>query len=162
MRITCQAQQTMPCGPLAVFELMADPVRFPSMFTGYGLIPGIRAITLDTPLVVGATRRIHNTDGTTLTEHVTAVDVPAHHAYTLSGFRAPFSLLVTRGESDWSLAADTSETQVRWIYVFTLTNALIYPLAAVVLQFFMARAMQRCLDNMARLLATAATPAETL
>ena len=162
MRIMCQAQQTMPCGPHAVFALMVDPDRFPSMFEGYGPIPAIRSVTLDTPLAIGATRRIHNTDGTTLTEQVTALDLPVRHAYTLSGFRPPFSWLVTRGESDWALSAEESGTHVRWIYVFTLTSTFVYPLAAVVLKFFMGRAMQRCLDNMARLLATAPASAEAL
>jgi hypothetical protein len=162
MRITCHAQQTMPCGPHAVFDLMVDPARFPSMFTGYGPIPAIRFVTLDAPLAVGAIRRIHNTDRSTLTERVTALDVPKHHAYTLSGFSAPFSWLVTQGESDWSLNATNSGTHVRWSYAFTLTSAVVYPLAAVVLNFFMGRAMQRCLDNMARLLATTPVTAETL
>lgn len=162
MRITCRAEQTMPCAPDAVFALMVDPDRFPSMFEGYGPIPAIRSVTLDTPLAVGATRRIHNTDGTTLTEQVTVLDRPVRHAYTLGGFRPPFSWLVTRGESDWTLSAQASGTHVRWIYDFTLTSALVYPLAAVVLKFFMGRAMQRCLDNMARLLATTPATAEAL
>lgn len=162
MRIMCRAEQTMPCAPDAVFALMVDPDRFPSMFEGYGPIPAIRSVTLDTPLAVGATRRIHNTDGTTLTEQVTALDRPVRHAYTLGGFRPPFSWLVTRGESDWTLSAQASGTHVRWIYDFTLTSALVYPLAAVLLKFFMGRAMQRCLDNMARLLATTPATAEAL
>lgn len=162
MRIMCEAQQTMPCGPHAVFALMVDPDRFPSMFEGYGPIPAIRSVTLDAPLAVGATRRIHNTDGSILTEQVTALDRPVRHAYTLVGFRPPFSWLVTRGESDWTLSTREPGTHVRWIYDFTLTNALAYPLASVVLKFFMSRAMQRCLDNMARLLVTTPVSAEAL
>jgi hypothetical protein len=60
------------------------------------------------------------------------------------------------------LNATNSETHVRWSYAFNLTSAMVYPLAAVVLKFFMSRAMQRCLDNMARLLATTPVSAETL
>lgn len=159
MRISCQAQQTMPCAPLAVFALMVDPERFPAMFTGYGPIPAIRAITWDAPLAVGATRRIHNTDGSVLTETITALDAPTRHAYTLGGFRAPFSWLVTQGEADWSVSGEGPGSRVCWRYDFTLTGAWAYPLAVVLLKTFMAAAMQRCLDNMARRLADTAPAA---
>ena len=160
MPITCHAQQTMPCAPPAVFALMVDPLRFPATFPGYGPIPGIRTVTLDVPLAVGATRRIHNTDGSTLTETITALDAPTRHAYTLGGFRAPFSWLVSQGEANWSVGATASGSHVRWDYSFSPTRAWTYPLAAVLLRFFMARAMQRCLDTMARRLAapTAMSP----
>lgn len=161
MPITWQAQQTMPCTPPAVFALMVDPLRLPSTLTGYGPIPGIRAETLDTPLAVGTTRRIHNTDGSTLTETITVLDAPTHHAYTLGGFRAPFSWLVAHGEADWSVGATTSGSHVRWDYRFSVARAWTSPLAALLLRFFMARAMQRCLGNMARRLATPAAAAGT-
>ena len=152
MRITCQAQQTMPCAPAAAFALMVDPERFPATFVGYGPIPGIRAVTLDGPLAVGATRRIHNDDGSILVETITALEAPTHHAYTLGGFRPPFSWLVRRGEADWSLHAGPSSSRVCWRYRFDVTHAWAYPLAALLLRLFMARAMRRCLDNMARML----------
>lgn len=163
MPITCHARKTLPCAPPAAFALMLDPVRFPPTFTGYGPIPGILAITAATPPAVGATRRIDNTDGSTLTETITALDAPTRHAYTLEGFRAPFSWLVARGEADWSVAADGPASLVHWRYTFTPTGALVYPLALLLLRVFMARAMRRCLDNMAGVLATnAPLPAETI
>lgn len=163
MRIHCQAEHDFPCSAPAVFELMVDPVRFPATFRGYGLIPAIRSISLDGPLAVGVLRRIHNADGTTLTEQVTALDKPLRHAYTLGGFRPPFSWLVKRGEATWSLGlANESTTRVHWHYRFMATSVLAYPMASLLLRIFMTHAMQRCLENMATLLADSASkPAVT-
>jgi len=133
--------------------LMVDPDRFPSTFSGYGLIPAIRSIELEHPLAVGTTRRIQNADGSRLSEQVTALDRPAHQAYTLRGFRAPFSWLVSHADADWSITPATTGSLVRWRYTFTLSSVWAYPLAACVLHLFMARAMQRCLQNMDRVLA---------
>ena len=103
------------------------------------------------------------TDGSALTEQITALEPPTRHAYTLSGFRAPFSWLVTLGESEWLVSAKGSGVHVRWDYRFVLTGFWVYPVAAVLLKFFMARAMQRCLDNLARALAVPApAPAEAV
>ena len=159
MQIECHAEKIFPSDAPAVFDLIVDSQRFPGTFVGYGLIPSIRAIVLETPLAVGAIRRIHNSDGSVLTEHVTVLDAPTRHAYVLSGFRAPLAWLVNKGEADWLVSTAESVCMVRWSYTFTLTSRWIYPLATLLLQFFMQRAMQRCLDNMANLLAgSAANP----
>jgi hypothetical protein len=152
MQIECHAEKMFPSDARAAFDLIVDSQRFPGAFVGYGLIPSIRAIVLETPLAVGAIRRIHNSDGSVLTEHVTVLDAPTRHAYVLSGFRAPFAWLVSKGEADWRVSAAESDCAVRWSYTFTLTSAWIYPLATLLLRVFMQRAMQRCLGNMANLL----------
>lgn len=144
----------MPYGMKAVFALIVNPVLFPLLFVGYAFIPAIRSIELDGPLAVGATRRIHNTDGSVLTECVDVLDPPNHHVYTLSGFRVPFSWLVTRGVAEWRISADAAGSKVRWDYTFTLTSILAYLPATLVLRVFMARAMRICLMNMANALAT--------
>jgi len=128
---------------------MVDAERFPACFTGYGLIPAIRSIQLNEALAVGSTRQIHNTDNSVLNEKITVLDKPNRHCYVLSGFQAPFSLLVERGEADWQLSELQSGTQVSWTYEFTLTTFLTYPPCFILLKFFMQRAMQRCLQNMA-------------
>ncbi|WP_165371637.1 SRPBCC family protein [Pseudolysobacter antarcticus] len=159
MQIECHAEKIFRSDVETAFDLIVDSKRFPGTFVGYGLIPSIRAIVLETPLTVGAVRRIHNSDGSVLTEHVTVLDAPTRHAYVLSGFRAPFAWLVNKGEADWLVSAAESDCMVRWSYTFTLTSSLIYPLATLLLRVFMQRAMQRCLDNMANLLAgSAANP----
>ena len=161
MQIQCLASKSLRCTPETAFALMVDPARFPPTFTGYGPIPAIRSITLRGPLAVGAKRRIENTDGSVLEECVTALEPPHRHAYSLAGFRPPFSWLVSMGNADWTVTTVDMETRVRWQYVFTLASAWVYPLAWLLLEFFMARAMQRCLDNMARVLEAGTSPEES-
>lgn len=162
MQIECHAEKIFRSDAQAAFDLIVDSQRFPGTFVGYGLIPSIRAIVLETPLAIGSIRRIHNSDGSVLTEHITVLDAPTRHAYVLSGFRAPFAWLVNKGEADWLVSAADSGCNVRWSYTFTLTSGWIYPLATLLLRVFMQRAMQRCLDNMANLLASSTSnPAET-
>ncbi|MGH8049556.1 MAG: SRPBCC family protein [Methylococcales bacterium] len=148
MKIVCQATRDFNCGPEPIFELMVDAGSFPACFTGYGLIPAIRKVRLVEPLAVGVIRHIYNADNSVLTEQVTVLEKPHRHAYTLSGFQAPFSWLVKKGESDWQLKKQGNASHVRWTYEFTLTSFLLYPVCYVLLKFFMQRAMQRCLKNM--------------
>jgi hypothetical protein len=155
MQIDCLATHVFRCPPQAVFDLMVDTARFPAAFRGYGLIPAIRAISLQGPLAVGATRRIENADGSVLTERVDALAPPSRHAYTLTGFRSPFSWLVTRGAAEWVIAPQADAlvgSTVTWRYRFTLTGRLAYAPAALILHLFMARAMRRCLVRMAAIL----------
>ncbi|WP_158540829.1 SRPBCC family protein [Thiomonas sp. X19] len=156
MSLSCTAQATLPCSAEAAFDLSADPVRFPPLFRGYGLIPSIRSITLLSPLALGCERRVANSDGSVLTERVTALQRPHLHAYTLSGFRPPFSWLVRQGVASWTFAHTTDATgaargcAVEWRYTFTPRAALSQPFVALLLRCCMQPAMQRSLDAMAR------------
>ena len=154
MIVKTQASRRFSAPPETVYAVIVDPTRFPRTFSGYGPIPAISAITLDGPLRVGGTRRISNADGSVLTEHVTRLERPVYHAYTLFGFRPPFSWLVTVGEADWCIHVKDGATEVVWRYAFTLTSPLVYPVCTLVVGLFMRRAMERCLANMAGLLAT--------
>jgi hypothetical protein len=153
MIVKTQATRRFCATPETVYDLIVDATRFPRTFTGYGPIPAVSTIVLDGPLRVGGTRRISNADGSVLTEHVTGLERPLHHAYTLFGFRPPFSWLVTLGVADWCIRSKDEGTEVIWRYVFTLSNPLVYPLCMLLIDLFMRRAMQRCLANMADLLA---------
>lgn len=158
MRIICHATRGFNSEPAPIFELMVDAAGFPACFTGFGLIPAIRSIRLAEPLAVGVIRHIYNADNSVLIEKVTLLDRPKRHSYTLSGFRAPFSWLVKKGESDWQLNPDESGTHVSWTYEFSLTSILLYPLCFVLLKFFMQGAMRRCLENMSKQLKTTENP----
>jgi hypothetical protein len=157
MIVKTQASRRFSASPETVYDLIVDATRFPRTFTGYGPIPAVSTIVLDGPLRVGGTRQISNADGSVLIEHVTGLERPLHHTYTLFGFRPPFSWLVTLGVADWCIHSKDGATEVVWRYVFTLSNPLVYPLCMLVIRFFMRRAMERCLANMAHLLATDAT-----
>jgi hypothetical protein len=137
-----------------VFALSIDPARFPATFRGYGPIAAIDRIVQESPPAVGALRRVHQSDGVVLTERIDALDAPARHAYTLSGFVAPFSWLIDEGHADWRLAERGDGTEVTWSYRFDTTARWVDPLLAPVLRFAMGRAMQRCLDRFAAMLET--------
>ena len=154
MPVTCHAERSLPCRPEVAFAMATDPDRFPTFFTGFGPIPAVRGIRLHSPLAVGSQRRVHNSDGTVLSERVIAHDPPVRHAYTLGGFRPPFAWLVTQGEANWTITGHEFGSRVRWDYEFTLTRRWLWPVAALVLKLFMARAMHRCLKNMSRTLMT--------
>lgn len=155
MELACQAEQRFPCPPGQAFALITDPDRFPAFFRGFGPIPAVRAIVLDTPpLAVGARRSVRNADGSVLREVVTALEPPHRHAYRLDGFRPPFAWLVRHGDACWTVEPDAAGSRVRWTYRFALTRTVAWPIAAPLLRVFMASAMRRCL----RAMADAATP----
>lgn len=152
MHIECHAQREFPGTPAQAFALCIDAARFPLWFRGYGPIAAIERVEADGAPRVGGRRTVYNADGSVLHECITALDPPHCHAYTLSGFRAPFSWLVRHGAATWEIADSDGGTRVRWRYAFTLTSALAWPLAKPVLAIFMTGAMRLCLDNMARAL----------
>ena len=154
MDLHLQADQAFAAPPDAVFALALDAARFPEFFSGYGPIPAVRQITLHAPSAVGSTRALLNSDGSQLHERITAYAPPHHHAYTLTGLRAPLAWLVRAGHADWRFvpAGDGTPgngTHVTWRYRWTLTSPLAWPLAAPLLRVFMRGAMARCLASMA-------------
>ncbi len=159
MLITCHAARTLACTPEQAFDLATDASRFPDFFDGFGPIPGVRAVRLDGPLVPGATREVHNVDGSVLRETVHVVERPRRHAYRLDGFRPPFGWLVGHADATWTFAPSAHGTVVEWSYAFSLASPLAAPIARPLLQVFMAGAMARCLAAMARtVIAPAARP----
>lgn len=156
MSVSCHAERSLPCRPEVAFAMAVDPDRFPGFFTGFGPIPAVRGVRLHGPLAVGSTRSVYNADGAVLLETITAHDPPVLHAYRLTGFRPPFSWLVARGDANWAVTGHEYGSRVCWDYEFTLARRWLWPLAAPLLKIFMARAMHRCLKNMARALARTA------
>src|SRR3546814_16066188 len=94
MHITCHAHREFPASAEQAFALSIDSVRFPHWFRGYGPIAAIERIESNGAPRVGGQRTGYNADGSMLHESITALDPPPHHAYTLNGFRPPFSWLV--------------------------------------------------------------------
>lgn len=150
MGLELRVERTIKAAPAEVFALTLDSARFPPTFRGCGPIPGLRRIVAQAPSAVGSTRTVESSDGSLLTERIIALDPPHHHAYTLSGLRPPLAWLARAGEADWTFAALGNSTHVSWKYVFTLTSAFAWPLAAPLLHLFMRGAMRRCLTAMAR------------
>jgi len=154
MNILLHTERTIRAAPEAVYALSLDAQRFPTVFTGFGPIPGLRKITLHAPPAVGSTRELEDNDGLVLNERITALDPGRRHAYTLSGLHPPLAWLARTGNADWTFAPVADGTQIVWTYDFELTSPLAWPIAWPLLQGFMRGAMQRCLDAMARELET--------
>jgi len=149
MQIQVLAEHTFRAPAADVFALAVDPARFPPTFRGCGPVPAVRAIHLRSPLAVGALRELENSDGSRLTEQVTALQSPSHHAYTLTGLAPPLSWLVRAGHGDWTFTPVAEGTHVLWRYDWDLSSRLAWPLAWPLLQGFMRRAMRNCLRAMA-------------
>jgi hypothetical protein len=150
MHLTVTAERSLPCTPEVAFAMATDPDRFPTFFTGFGPIPGIIGIRLHSPLAVGSQRRVHSADGVILTERVTEHDPPVRHGYTLTGFRAPMSWFINKGESMWTFAGHELGCRVVWAFEFSLNKRWLAPLSSIIVHVLMRRAMHRCLKNMAR------------
>jgi uncharacterized protein YndB with AHSA1/START domain len=155
MQLLITAERTIDAPPLAVYALSLDAERFPALFRGFGPIPALRRITPHAPSAVGSTREVESSDGSRLTERITALDPGERHAYTLTGLRPPLAWLARAGHADWRFVPVEGGTYVTWAYRFELTSPLAWPLAWPVLQGGMRVAMQRCLDAMQLVLAPA-------
>lgn len=151
MQVRLSAEQHFADAPASVFAQSLDPSRFVAAFRGAGPIPALTKIELMGEPALGAQRAVHSSDGAVLRERITAFEPGVRHAYQLSGLRPPLAWLVSQGEADWRFERTPGGgTQVRWDYVFTLTTALAWPLAAPLLKLFMQRAMRECLQALAR------------
>lgn len=149
MHVDLLATLSLPAPIEAAFALALDPLRFPPLFSGCGPIPAVRCITLHGAPAFGATRTLDNSDGSQLTERITAFEPPRRHGYRLDGFRPPLSWLVTHADADWQFEPNGQGTRVRWHYRWHLTGLPAWPLAWPLLTLFMAGAMRRCLAAMA-------------
>lgn len=121
-------------------------------FTGYApLIPGIVAASLrgaDAP-GPGVLRDVRLSDGTAIVERITAFDAPSLHAYDMAEMNTLQRLLCTNMESRWRFEDDGGGTRVVWDYRIVPRSVLHTPLAWLTGRLF-ERAMQRCLDALAR------------
>ena len=155
MNVLLRVEREISATVQATYALSLDAQRFPSFFTGFGPIPGLRRVTLLGPLAVGSARELEDNAGLVMHERVDALDPPHRHAYTLSGLHPPLSWLARAGHANWTFEPAAHGTRVVWTYDFELTSALAWPIAAPLLQGFMRGAMRRCLDAMAHALESA-------
>ncbi len=136
-----------------VFDEAAGRVEsLAKYFTGYaGVIPGIAAASIDGDGVMreGALRSVKLTDGTAIKERVTRFEAPRVHGYEMAEMNPLQRLICTNMISEWTFTAEGDSTRVVWRYRILPKGAVTLPLAWVVSRLF-ERAMQRCLDNLAR------------
>lgn len=153
MDVEVQARVTVARPREEVFAAAADKTdNLVKYFTGFApLIPAIREATLLDAAAPGpgVLRRVTLSDGSTLVERITAFESPRLHAYEMAEMNPLQRLLCTNMLSRWTFEEALGGTRVVWDYQILPRTALHLPLAWVVGRLF-ARAMQRCLDNLAR------------
>lgn len=134
-----------------VFDYATDPLSPSEFFAGYGPIPAIRRIEMldGAAPAVGARRRVVLADQSELVEEILVLDRPRHHAYRVTGYRAPFSLLTHEGEGEWYFEPRAQGVRVTWNYRYTLTSSLVWPVGAAMMSGLMRPAMQRALERIA-------------
>ncbi len=138
--------------PGPAFEFVTDSPQFPRFFPGNLLIPAVEQVeVLDPPQRPGTIRKVRVADGSLVTERVDVFDAPTEHAYSLiDGFRPPSSWLFSGAQARWRLRPERNGTRIDWYYTYHVRNALVYPLAWLVMKLGFQRAMQDCLQRMVR------------
>ena len=152
MKLHTLAVITIAASPESVYTALTTPHYFPSHFRGFGPVPGISHEVLPKELShyqVGMVRKMYGEDTSVLTEKITEMEYPNLFAYEIiSGIGKPLSLMINQGRSVWNFLPHGHTTVVEWHYVATLTSPVIYPVASILIRYFMNKAMQRCLASL--------------
>ena len=120
-------------------------------FRGYPpLIPGIKAAHVEggDPPRTGALRPVQLSDGTRIVERIVAFEVPSTHRYEMAEMNMLQKLICTNMVSEWRFTDEGKGTRITWHYVIHVKPWRALPGRLVA--FFFQRAMQRCLDSIAR------------
>ncbi len=151
MFVRTEVSRLIPCPRERVFDISVDPERMPTLFRGFGPIPGMERVTVEGEHVTGALRTIHSVDGTALKERVIALERPRRHRYrVVSGVRPPLRWLVTGGTGDWTYEDTDDGTRVTWRFEWELTGAWALPMALPLMKLVFRTAQVRCLAELAR------------
>jgi hypothetical protein len=114
------------------------PVDLTAIMPGFGPIPGVLGVRDQSGpwSSEGATRTVLLSDGSAVSERITAHAHPEHFAYRVGPFAPPLGLVATHTDGAWwftGLPGAETSTHIRWSYTFALTGALA-PLTAPVLE----------------------------
>jgi len=137
MKVRVRVEVEVARGPADVYDIAV--FGFPRLLRAAGPIPGIaKAEMVDGASVEPGRRRLVTmTDGSLVLEEILDAERPRRHRYRWVHPPAfPFSLLVRRGEADWTFSPSRAGTRVTWTYALELTTPLAYPLALPMLAFF--------------------------
>lgn len=161
MLVKTNALVDIAASPEVVFDFVTSLSNLPKVFRGFGQIPAIiKAEMADGgEMCEGGVRRIENSDGSVIDEEMITFKKPERQTYRLvRGFKFPISLLIESG-GDWQFTATPKGTRIDWEFYFMLTSPVFYPVGLLLVQVFMQKAMQQCLDNIQQSLAN---PSESI
>ncbi|MEG4803531.1 SRPBCC family protein [Microcoleus sp. ARI1-B5] len=150
MLVKTNAVVEIAASPEVVFDFVTSLSNLPKVFRGYGPIPAIiKAEMADGgEMREGGVRRIENSDTSVIDEEIITFKKPERQTYRLvRGFKFPISLLIESGGGDWKFTTTAKGTRIDWEFYFVLTSGLFYPVGFLLVQVFMNKAMQQCLDT---------------
>jgi hypothetical protein len=153
MTIEIEAQCVVPQRAEVVFEMGVDSDNLPKLFTGFApLIPAIVQASVEGggALREGSVRVVKLSDGSQIRERILRLEAPRLHAYDMLEMNTLQKMLCTNMVSEWRFTSDGGATRVVWRYTLHPKNLAMRPLVWLTGRLF-ERAMQRCLDNLARL-----------
>jgi Polyketide cyclase / dehydrase and lipid transport len=160
--VATTVQRTIAVGREPLFARFIA-VDLPDILKRYGPVPAVARTSGQTGPwdVVGSSRTVHLSDGSSATERVTACEAPRHFGYTVSGFTNPVRLLAGEARGQWSFDPDPDAdgggggeaTRVRWTYAFEARSRpaalLLAPVVKLAWRGYMRRALTE-LDRLAR------------
>lgn len=146
--ITFTCEETVSITPGDILRQILDPACWPD-FTGFGVIPGIRAAQLEvqTPGIVGTRFRVTNTDGSSFVEEIIEWQPDRRLKTRLWDFSPPLSHLATHFEETWEFQSVGDKTRVTRLFQLHAKSALTRPLLWVI-SLFLKRAIARNLRQM--------------
>jgi Polyketide cyclase / dehydrase and lipid transport len=143
---TCE--ETISTTPADIVRQILDPACWPD-FTGYGVIPGIRAaqVEVQTPGIVGTRFRVTNTDGSSHVEEIIEWQPDRRLRIRMQDFSAPLSRLATHFEETWEFQSVGDKTRVTRLFQMHAKSALTRPFLWAI-SLFLKRALARHLRQM--------------
>jgi Polyketide cyclase / dehydrase and lipid transport len=146
--ITFRCEETVSITPGDILRQILDPACWPD-FTGFGVIPGIRAAQLEvqTPDIVGTRFRVTNTDGSRLVEEIIEWQPDRGLKTRMEDFSPPLSQLATHFEETWEFQSVGDRTRVTRFFELHAKSALTRPVLWMI-SLFLKRAIARNLRQM--------------
>ena len=146
IRFSCT--DTLALAPADIAGRILDLAHWTD-FTGYAVLPGIRAAEFEvrTPGVVGSRIRVTNTDGSSHVEEI--VEWQPDHTLRLrmTGFSAPLSRLATEFVESWAFERAGTATRVTRSFEMHPKSAVARP-ALWLISLLLRRAIARHLRQM--------------
>ena len=154
MSIACRAEVVVDRPVSEVFERAAARTEgLARYFTGNApLVPAIahaRLVDASDPPRAGVLREVKLGDGSRIVERVLAFEAPTLHRYEMAEMNRMQRLFCSNMIGEWRFADEGGRTRVTWDYTIFQQGVLGALVGKLVARSF-ERAMQRCLDNLAR------------
>jgi hypothetical protein len=124
------------------------PIPLPKVFTGYGPLPAVSAVTEQSGAwdAAGQTRIVHLSDGSTARETLTRYEHPAYFSYTVRAFSNALRFLTGGAQGEWWFEpAGDGGTLIRWRYAFGPRSPLSAPILWLLTRLLWGRYMQKAL-----------------